>query len=106
MTNRRGETGDPWGTPTETGAKERGDPWKVRRQVRSLRKEPIHWTRYGLTPFLRRRERSDGDSTLSKPPFTSRKSVETLYRRRWKDSTLCCRTRAASAVDLPGREPH
>jgi len=22
------------------------------------------------------------------------------------DSTLCCRTRAASAVDLPGRDPH
>jgi len=64
--------------PTETGAKERGDPWNVRRQVRSLRKEPVHWTRYGLTPFLRRRERREGDSTLSKPHFTSRKRVETL----------------------------
>jgi len=82
MTNRWGEMGDPSGTPTETGAKERGDPWNVRRQVRSLRKEPTHWTKYGLTPFLRRRERREGDSTLSKPPFTLRKRVETLYRRR------------------------
>ena len=37
-------------------------------------------------PFLRSRERSEADSTLSKPPFISRKRVETLYRRRWKDS--------------------
>ena len=64
--------------PTEMGAKRRGDPWNVRRQVGSRRKETTHWTRYGLTPFLRRRERSEGDSTLSKPPFTSRKRVETL----------------------------
>jgi len=66
------------GDPTKTGAKGRGDPWNVRRQVRSLRNEPTHWTRYGLTPFLRMRERSEGDSTLSKPPFTLRKRVETL----------------------------
>jgi len=32
--------------------------------------------------------------------------VETLYRRQWKDLTLCCRTSAASAVDLPGTDPH
>jgi len=82
MTNRRGEMGDPGGTPTNMREKERGDPWKVRRQVRSLRKEPTNWTRYGLTPFLRRRERGEADSTLSKPPFTSRKRVETLYCRR------------------------
>jgi len=106
MTNRSGEIGDPSGTPTEKGVKRRGDPWNVRRQVRSLRKEPTHWTRYGLTPFPCRRERSEGDSSLSKPPFTSRKRVETLYRRLWKDSTLCCRTRAALAVDLPGRDLH
>jgi len=78
MTNRRGEMGDPWGTPTETWVKRRGDPWNVRRQVRSVRKEPTHWTRYGLIPFLQRRERSEGDSTLSNPHFISRKSVEAL----------------------------
>jgi len=103
MTKRRGEMGDPCGTPTEMGVKRRGDPWNIRRQVWSLRKEPTHWTKYALTPLLRRRQRSEGDSTLSKPPFTLRKRVETLYRRGWKDSTFCFRTRAASAVDLPGR---
>jgi len=51
--------------PTETGAKRRVDPWNVRRKVLSQRKEPTHWNRYGLTPFLRTRERSEGDSTLS-----------------------------------------
>jgi len=70
MTNRSGEMGDPGGALTETGAKRRGDPWNIRGQVRSLRKEPTHWTRYGLTPFLLRRERSEGASTLSKPAFT------------------------------------
>ena len=59
MTKSRGEVGEPGGTPTETGAKVRGDPWKVRRQVRSLRKDPTHLTKYGLTPFLRRRERRE-----------------------------------------------
>jgi len=35
MPNKRGEMGESWGTATETGAKGRGDPWKVSRQVRS-----------------------------------------------------------------------
>jgi len=78
MTNSKGEIGDHWGIPSETGANERGDPWNVRRQVQSLRKEPTHRTGYGLTPFVRRKERREGDSTLSKPPFTLRKRVETL----------------------------
>ena len=39
MTNSRGEIGEPWGTPTETGANVWGDSWNVRRQVQSLRKE-------------------------------------------------------------------
>jgi len=64
--------------PTETGENDRGDPSNVRQQVRSLRKDSTHWIRYGLTPLLRRSERSEGDSTLSKPPFTSRKRVESL----------------------------
>jgi len=29
MRKRRGDMG-PWATPTETGAKVQGDPWKVR----------------------------------------------------------------------------
>ena len=63
---------------TETGVNRRGDPWNVRPQVRSLRKEPTHFTRNGQSPFLRRRQRNKGDSTLPNRPFTSRKSVETL----------------------------
>jgi len=27
MTNKIGETGDPWGVPTETGVNTLGDPW-------------------------------------------------------------------------------
>ena len=42
MTNSKGEIGEPWGTPTETGVNERRNPWNVRRQGRSLSKEPTH----------------------------------------------------------------
>jgi len=42
MTNRRDEMEEPCGTPTETGAKVRGEPRNVMRLIWFLRKEPIH----------------------------------------------------------------
>jgi len=35
----RGEMGDPWGVPTESGERRLGEPWKTRVQVFSERKE-------------------------------------------------------------------
>jgi hypothetical protein len=96
MTNRRGDMGEPWGTPTWTGRKVCGAPWKTRRHVLSLRKEPIHAIRYGLTPFIRRWAMRMGADTLSNPPFISRNRVETLCLKRWRDSTWAVRASAAS----------
>jgi len=41
---RRGEIGDPWGVPTETGEKMLGEPWNPRVQVLSDRKEATQST--------------------------------------------------------------
>jgi len=40
----RGEMGDPWGVPTETGEEMLGEPWKTRVQVLSERKEDTQST--------------------------------------------------------------
>jgi len=41
---RRGEMGDPWGGPTETGEVRLAEPWKTRVQVLSDRKEDTQST--------------------------------------------------------------
>jgi len=40
----RGEIGDPWVAPTETGEERLGDPWNSRVQVLSDRKEETQGT--------------------------------------------------------------
>jgi len=40
----RGEIGDPWGVPTDTGEERQGDPWNTRVQVLSDRKEETEST--------------------------------------------------------------
>jgi len=42
---RRGEIGDPWGVPSETGEKMLGEPWKTRVQVLSDKKKETQSTR-------------------------------------------------------------
>ena len=44
MRKSRGEIGEPWGVPTETGAGVFGDPWKTRVQVLAARKKEIQST--------------------------------------------------------------
>ena len=43
---RRGEMGDPWGVPTETGEGRLGEPWNTRVHVLSDRKEETQSTMY------------------------------------------------------------
>jgi len=43
---------------------------------------------------------------LSKLPFMSSKRVEAFIPAFWDAMTSCLRDRAASAVDMLGREPH
>jgi len=43
--NKQGKMGEPWGTPTETGANVRVDRGKVRLHVRSQGKDPTHCIR-------------------------------------------------------------
>jgi len=40
----RGEIGDPWGVPTETGERRFGEPWKTRVHDLSDRKEETQST--------------------------------------------------------------
>jgi len=78
MTNTRGQTVDPWGVPTETGAKTLGGPWTSRRQDLPVSQERVQDTRYGLTDLaLSMPQREDG-LTLSKPPLMSMKRVDTF----------------------------
>jgi len=103
MTHSSGETGEPCGVPTEPGAKIFGEPWYRSRHVLPDRKDLVKETRYGLTAFaLSILHRADG-FTLSKPPFRSRKSVETFNPAIWRVLTSCLRVDVASVADRPGQ---
>ena len=105
ITKRRGETGDPWGVLTETGAKTLGEPWKSRQQDLPVRKERVQDTRYGLAPLaLSMLQREEG-LTLSKSPLMSRKRVQTSLLSICRVLILWVRVEQASATDKPGREP-
>jgi len=81
--------------PTETGANTLGDPWYRSRQDLLERKDLVQDTRYGLTPLaLRMPPRVEG-FTLSKPPFMSRKSVETFLPAIWRVFTFWVRVLTA-----------
>src|ERR1700761_6225867 len=105
MTKSSGEMGEPWGVPTDTGAKVLGEPWKRRRHCLLVRKLPIQEVRYLWAPFALRAEVSWEGSTLSKPPFMSRKSEEDLRPRRWKTRTSWVREAVASKVERPASDP-
>ena len=101
MTNNSGETGEPCGVPTATGANTLGDPWYRRRHVLPVRKDLVQETRYGLTAFaLSMLHRVEG-FTLSNPPLMSRKSVETFLPAIWRVLTSWVRVVVASEVDKP-----
>jgi len=105
MTNSSGETQGPCGVPTETGAKVFGEPWYQSRHVLPDRKDLVQEMRYGLTAFtLSILHRADG-FMLSKPPFMSRKSVETLIPAIWRVLNSCVRVDVASAADRPAKDP-
>jgi len=106
MTNKRGETGEPCGMPTDTGDKTFRDPWKRRRHDLPVRKERVQDTRYGLTPFALSMPQSVEGLTLSKPPLISRNRVEIFLLSICRVLTSCERVVQASATDKPAREPH
>ena len=64
--------------PTQTGAKTLGDPWKRNGQDLPVRKDPVQDIRYGLTPLAESIPQRVEGLTLLKPPFISRKRVETF----------------------------
>jgi len=106
MMNSSGETGEPCGVPTESGAKIFGEPWYRSRHVVPDRKDLVEETRYRLTAFsLSMRQRADG-FTLSKPPFLSRKSVETFILAIWRVLISCVRVHVVSEADRPAKDPH
>lgn len=45
MRKGKGEIGEPWGVPTETGAGVLGEPWKTSVQVLTAKKEETQSTR-------------------------------------------------------------
>ena len=103
---RRGESEEPWGVPTETGADMPGAPWKTRVHFLPVRKEETLSTMYEGILLERRRARSFVALTLSKPAFMSRKRVETFRRGLWRVPTSWVRVATASEVLRPGREPY
>jgi len=106
MTNRSGETGEPWGMPTATGANTLGDPSYKSRHVLQDRKDLVQDTRYGLTPLaLSMPQRVEG-LTLSKLPFMLRKSVETFLPAIRRVFTSGVRGVTASEAERPASEPH
>ena len=80
MRKRRGDSGEPWGVPTETGADMPGAPWKTSVHFLPVRKEETQSTMYEGMFLESRRARSLDALTLSKPAFMSRKRVETFKR--------------------------
>ena len=44
MRKRRGDSGEPWGVPIETGADMGGAPWKTRVHLLPVRKEETQST--------------------------------------------------------------
>ena len=80
MRKRRGDRGEPWGVPTETGADMPGAPWKTSVHVLPVRKEETQSTMYEGMFLESRRARSLDALTLSKPAFMSRKRVDTFKR--------------------------
>ena len=106
MTNKSGETGEPWGVPTDTGGNTLGDPWYRSWQDLPDSKDLVQDTRYGLTPLaLSMPQRVEG-LTLLKPPLMSRKSVETFLPAIWRVFTSWVRMVTASEADRPASEPH
>jgi len=105
MTKRSGEMGEPWGVPTETGENNLGEAWNSSRHMRLVRKLPTHAVRYLWAPFPRSADVSWPGSTLSNPPFMSRKIDETLEPTLWRRPTSWVRVNMASKVERPGRDP-
>ena len=105
MRKRRGDSGEPWGVPTETGAGVLGAPWKTRVHFLPLRKEETQSTMYEGMFLESRRDRSLVALTLSKQAFMSRKRVDTFRRGRGRVPTSWVRVATASEVLRPGREP-
>jgi len=103
MTNNSGETGEPWGVPTETGANILGEPWYRRRHVLSDRKDLVHDTKYGLTPLALSMPQREEVLTLSKPLLMSRTSVETFLWAIWSERTSCVKVVIASEPERPAK---
>ena len=104
--NRRGEIGDPYRVPTETGEQMLGDPWKSRVQVLSDKKEETQSTIKGGIRAARSLALRVEALTLSKPALMSRKRVETLSLGLWRVLMAGVRARHESEELRPGREPH
>jgi len=92
--------------PTATGQKTLGAPWNMSRHWRLERKDLIQATRYVETPPLARTVASLFAQTLSNPPLTSRKRVETLKAAAWSRQTSWVRVATASKQPRPARDPH
>ena len=80
MRKRRGDIGEPWGVPTETGVDTPGAPWKTSVHFLPMRKEETQSTMYEGMFLERRRDRSLNALTLSKLAFMSRKRVDAFRR--------------------------
>ena len=106
MMNSRGETGDPCGVLTETGAKTLGDLSKCRGQDLPVRKDCVLDTRYGLTLIALSMPQSVVGWTLLKPFLISRKRVETFLLSFWRLLISWVRVLHASATDKPARDSH
>ena len=105
MTKSSREMGEPWGVPTDTGAKVLGEPWKRRQHCLLVSKLPIQEVRYLWAPLALGDDVSWAGSMLSKPPLMSRKRKEDLRPKRWKTRTSWEREAVALKVDKPAREP-
>jgi len=92
--------------PTATGANTLGDPWYKSRHDLPDRKDIVQDTRYGLTPLALSMPQRVAGLTLSKPPFMSRKSVETFSPAIWRVFTSWVRVVTASEAERPASDPH
>ena len=92
--------------PTETGANTLRDPCYKSRYDLPDRKDMVQETRYGLTPLALSMPQRVAGFTLSKPPFMSRKSMETFLPAIWRVFTSWVRVVTASEAERPASEPH
>jgi len=103
---RRGDIGDPWGVPTETGERMLGESWKTSVQVLANKKAETQATMWEGTREARSLALRVETSTLSKPLLISRKRVETFNQGLRRVLTSWVRVRQALEELSPWREPY